>query len=94
MDFLGKINNSGKTIVMVTHDMHLMLEYCTRAFVFSEGHLLRDDAPEIILTDPDVVRKASLRRTSLYDLSIMCGIDDAAGFVRVFVQKEQEKRVP
>jgi len=41
MEFLVELNRQGYTILMVTHDMHLMLEYTPRAIVFPKGNCWR-----------------------------------------------------
>lgn len=92
MEFLRELNQQGVTVVMITHDMHLMLEYCTRAVVFSEGRKIADDTPAAILTDPDIIRQANLKETSLYDLAVLCGIDEPKEFVRRFIDYDREVR--
>lgn len=89
MDFLERINKQGITVVMITHDMHLMLEYADRAVVFSDGCIIADDTCANILTNRDIVKKASLKETSLYELATKCGIDDAAKFVQRFIDYEE-----
>ena len=42
MEFLRGLNARGVTVVMITHDMHLMLEYTRRALVFCDGRLIAD----------------------------------------------------
>jgi energy-coupling factor transport system ATP-binding protein len=100
MEFLRKLNSSqGLSFLLITHDMHLMLEYTRRALVLSEGHLLtRDypgggDSPAAILTDDSLVEAASLKRTSLYDLAVKAGMADPRAFVRRFIDYEQSRRV-
>ena len=90
MEFLLKLRDRGITIVMITHDMHLMLEYAERAIVFDGGRIIADDRCERILTDADIIRRASLKETSLYTLAERCGIADARGFVRRFIDYERE----
>ena len=89
MDFLKEINNKGVTVLMITHDMHLMLEYAERAVVFSDGRIIADDSCASIITNPDIVREASLKETSLYELAKNCGIEDGTGFVRRFIDYER-----
>ncbi len=89
MDFLKEINNKGVTVLMITHDMHLMLEYAERAVVFSDGRIIADDSCASIITNPDIVREASLKETSLYELAKNCGIKDGTGFVRRFIDYER-----
>ena len=90
MEFLRELNARGVTVVMITHDMHLMLEYAERSVVFSQGRVLADDSSAAILTDPDLVSRASLKETSLYDLALLCGIDEPKEFVRRFIDYERE----
>ncbi|MDE5931060.1 MAG: ABC transporter ATP-binding protein [Lachnospiraceae bacterium] len=91
MEFLKEINkNSGITIVMITHDMHLMLEYTDRALVIAEGQLLADEKPSEVLTDDVLTQKAYLKRTSLYDLAVGCDIGQPSDFVDCFIYDERE----
>ena len=93
MEFLKEINEkSGITIMMITHDMHLMLEYTDRAIVFSDGRLLADDSPAAVLTNEEIADKAYLKKTSLYDLAVKCKIDDPIDFVNCFIDFERNKR--
>jgi energy-coupling factor transport system ATP-binding protein len=92
MEFLRGLNAQGIAIVMITHDMHLMLEYCPRAAVFAGGKLIADLTGAGVLTDPGIVRAASLRETSLYALSLLCGIPDARLFAQRFIDHDREVR--
>lgn len=91
MEFLKGINRDrGITIVMITHDMHLMLEYTDRALVIADGQLLADKRPSEILTDDELAKKAYLKKTSLYDLAVGCGIAVPSDFVDCFIYYERE----
>ena len=92
MEFLRTLNQRGITVLMITHDMHLMLEYAPRALVFSQGELLADSTPAQILTDEDLIKRASLKETSLFDLAGMCGISESANFVQHFIDYDREVR--
>ncbi|MCM1267550.1 MAG: ABC transporter ATP-binding protein [Bacteroidales bacterium] len=92
MEFLKELNAQGFTIVMITHDMHLMLEYTPRAIVFCEGELLADTTAAHVLNDPALVERANLKETSLYTLSIQCGIEDPRQFTERFVAYEEARR--
>ncbi len=92
MEFLRTLNARGVTVVMITHDMHLMLEYCRRAVVFADGWIIADASPADILTDPEIVERASLRETSLYELAVRCGVDDPRAFVQRFIDYDREVR--
>ena len=79
----------GLTILMITHDMHLTLEYTDRAIVLADGHMITDESPANVLTDQEVADKAYLKQTSLYDLAMKCGIDDTSEFVDRFIEFER-----
>ena len=90
MEFLRELNGKGITVVMITHDMHLMLEYAHRAVVFSGGRVIADASSAAILTDEDVIKRANLKETSLYPLALKCGIGDVRSFVQRFIDYERE----
>ena len=92
MDFLLALNRQGVTVVMITHDMHLMLEYAPRAVVFTDGKILCDDTPANILTNPDLVEAASLKETSLFTLAVRCGISEPSQFVQRFIDYDRRVR--
>lgn len=70
--------------------MHLMLEYTKRAIVISDGVLVADDSAAKILTSPSIVEKASLKVTSLFELSKLCGISEPTTFVERFIDYDRE----
>ncbi len=93
MEFLLDIRKKlPVTILMITHDMHLMLEYTDRTLVLTDGRLLMDAGPWEVLTKDDVCDRAYLKRTSLYDLALKCGIDDPGSFVAKFIEDERSKK--
>lgn len=93
MEFIKKLNvERNMTIIMITHDMHLMLEYTHRALVLSQGQMLADDKPASILTNEELSDAAYLKRTSLYDLAKKCQINDPSGFVERFIQYDEKER--
>ncbi len=92
MEFLRGLNARGVTVVMITHDMHLMLEYTRRALVFCDGRLIADRTAAAVLCDPALVEQAALKETSLYTLANRCGIAPAQEFVERFVEQDREVR--
>ena len=91
MEFLRELRENGITVVMITHDMHLMLEYADRSVVFSDGRVICDDTSAAVLTNRDVVRSANLKMTSLYELALLSGISDVKGFVQRFIDYERKE---
>ncbi len=92
MDFLTRINELGTTVLLITHDMHLALEYTDRVLVMSGGRLLADTDPAAALTDEDLTSRADLVTTGLFTLSQRCGIADPVRLVHRFVQADRAER--
>ena len=92
MEFLKSLNSQGVTIIMITHDMHLMLEYTPHAIVISGGKKIGDASAVDILTDEDIAERANLKVTSLYELAVKTGIDDPSAFVQNFIDYERGTR--
>ena len=92
MEFLRGLNAKGVTVVMITHDMHLMLEYTPRALTFCDGRLIADRSAAAILCDPALIEQAALKETSLYTLANRCGIAPAEDFVERFIAADREVR--
>ncbi len=89
MEFLKSLNESGVTILMITHDMHLMLEYTSHAIVICDGKKIGDASAVEILTNEEIAARANLKVTSLYELAKLMGIGDAQGFVQKFIDYER-----
>ena len=92
MDFLSQLNQQGVTVVLITHDMHLMLEYTPRAIVFHGGKVIADKSAAEVLNSPEIVETAHLKETSLYHLSGLCGIETPEEFTRRFIARDREVR--
>ncbi len=89
MEFLVEINKLGVTIILITHDMHLMLEYTPRAIVLAGGKKIADTAASVVLTNSEVIEEANLKETSLFNLAKMAGIEDGTHFVQGFIDYER-----
>ena len=92
MEFLLELNNKGVTIIMITHDMHLMLEYTNRAIVLADGQKLADDTAANVLTNKEVINAANLKETSLYELAVKCELENPCGFVDSFIDYDRRIR--
>lgn len=78
MEFLDSLQEKGHTIVMITHDMQLMLDYSDRALVVSDGQILADLSPAELFTHPDILQGANLKETSIFALANRLGMDPLA----------------
>lgn len=92
MTFLDTLSQQGKTIVMVTHDMHLMLEYTDRVLVIDEGQLIADSTPVEVLTTPSLIERASLAETSLFTLAKQVKLADPVQFTHQFMVHDRKVR--
>lgn len=92
MEFLKELNQKGQTIVLITHDMHLMLEYTPRAIALCDGKILFDGSSAEILCDEHLCDLANLKQTSLFELAEKCGIEDPVDYVRAFIAHERKGR--
>jgi energy-coupling factor transport system ATP-binding protein len=99
MEFLRGLNaEQGLSLLLITHDMHLMLEYTARTLVLSGGRLLSagghggGKSPAEVLTDDRLIAEASLKRTSLYELAVRAGFVEPREFVRRFIGYERARR--
>ena len=70
INFINRLNAEyGKTIIFITHDMHMAIENTGRAIVLSEGELIADDSVFSVLSDDAIIERANLKQTSLYTLA-------------------------
>lgn len=86
MNFLDSLQKQGHTIVMITHDMQLMLEYSNRCIVVLEGKIIADDNPVTILNQKDLLESSNLKQTSLYSLGqkLLC---DPVKVTQYYIEK-------
>lgn len=93
MEFIANLNREfGKTIIMITHDMHLAIEYTDRAIVFADGELIADDKVFKVLSDDEVIKKANLKQTSLYLLACKIGVSPE-DFISHFIDYERTVKI-
>ena len=78
MEFLDSLQKKGHTIVMITHDMQLMLDYSDRAIVVTDGRIIADLSPAELFTRPDILGQANLKETSIFALANRLGVDPLA----------------
>ncbi|MCR5675293.1 MAG: ABC transporter ATP-binding protein [Lachnospiraceae bacterium] len=92
MRFLENLNREyGIAILFITHDMHLAIEYTDRAMVFTDGELIADDYVFRVLSNPDIIERASLKQTSLVSLAAQAGLDPEH-FIHAFIEEERRHR--
>ena len=92
MDFLDELNQQGHTIIMITHDMQLMLDYSDRAIVVVDGQILADQSPAQVLSNHELIAAANLKETSIFSLAEKLGADPLA-LTQFYMQKKEESHV-
>lgn len=93
MEFLKSLNEMGIAIVMITHDMHLMLEYTTRSVVLTGGKKIADATPSEVLGNEALIERANLKKTSLSTLASKADIEDRIAFIDTFIQHERGHQI-
>ncbi|HFR3838063.1 TPA: ABC transporter ATP-binding protein [Streptococcus suis] len=91
MEFLDQLNAQGHTIVMITHDMQLMLDYSDRAVVVVDGQIIEDASPAEILSDDTVIERANLKETSIFHLAERVGVNPLE-LTTFYMQEERRGR--
>ena len=89
MEFLDSLQEKGHTIVMITHDMQLMLDYSDRALVMVDGELIADTDPASLLSNPELLVKANLKETSIFNLATKLDVDPLA--LTAFYKERRER---
>lgn len=89
MDFLDELNQAEQTIVMITHDMQLMLDYSDRCLVIADGKILADKSPMEVLSDRNLLEMANLKETSIFQLAEKMGVNPLA-LSQFYRQKKEE----
>ena len=92
MDFLDELNQQGHTIIMITHDMQLMLDYSDRAIVVVDGQILADQSPAQVLSNHELIAAANLKETSIFSLAEKLGMDPLA-LTQFYMRKKEESHV-
>jgi len=92
MDFLDELNQQGHTIIMITHDMQLMLDYSDRAIVVVDGQILADQLPAQVLSDHELIAAANLKETSIFSLAEKLGVDPL-DLTQFYMRKKEESHV-
>lgn len=87
MNFLNQLNKAGHTIIMITHDMQLMLEYSDRSIVVSNGEIIADCSPVTLFNQNAILEKANLKKTSLFELAEKLAVDPIA-LTHYYIEKE------
>lgn len=88
--FIQKLNRElGITVVIISHDMHLVLEYTTRSIVIADSKLIANAPMTEVFSQPSLLDRANLCTTSIYELATMMKIEDTNAFMQYFIDYER-----
>ncbi len=87
MSHLDDIKKTGVAIILITHDMHLALEYADNSVVLSEGRIIARDYIDRILADPAIISRANLKHTSIERMGRLYGVEDLSSFIAYFTRR-------
>lgn len=93
MNFLQSIHVQGVTVLIVTHDMHLMLEYSKRTIVMVKGKVIADASPVFVLASPEIIEASSLKETNLYTFAKQINMTDPYAFTEKFIHYDRVARL-
>ncbi len=93
LSFIEKLNRElGITVMIISHDMHLVLEYTTRSIVIADSKLIADAPMTEVFSSPALLDQANLATTSLYELATELGIKNTNDFMQHFIDVEKARR--
>ncbi len=87
MTYLDEIKKTGVGVILITHDMHLALEYADSSVVLSGGRVIARDYIDKILADPLIISKANLKHTSIERMGRLYGVEDLSSFIAYFTRR-------
>ena len=67
MSLITKMHEDGKTIILVTHDMDIVMKYCQKAFVLKDGQLVFEGDPFTLFSLNN--EELSIEVPTLFELS-------------------------
>jgi len=69
LDMLKSLNATGKTVIIITHNMRLVAEYARRVVVMLDGLVLIEGSVEEVFSVLDILNKAFLRPPQVTELA-------------------------
>ncbi|WP_063661631.1 ABC transporter ATP-binding protein [Aliivibrio fischeri] len=91
LGFINQLNRDlGLTVIIISHDMHLVLEHTTRAIVIADSHCIADEPVSQVFSQPELLNKANLTVTSLFELAQKADVENINGFITQFITEECE----
>jgi len=74
MDLAKELNKEGKTVIIISHDMNLIAEYCDRVVVMWNGKILIEGTTREVFSKPQVLAQSSLKPPQITQLAQILGL--------------------
>jgi energy-coupling factor transport system ATP-binding protein len=71
MNLLKQLNEKGKTIIFITHDMYIVAEYAKRVITLHEGKVVLDGPPEYVFTQVETLERISIKPPQITQLAYL-----------------------
>ena len=65
-DTLDDLHQKGMTLVIATHDVDFAWRWADRVLVFHDGQLVRDDTPEAVFAEEELLCRCGLEQPLLW----------------------------
>lgn len=91
MDFLEGLKQDGMTLLIITHDMHLVLEYSDQVCLVQAGRIRYAGTSFGLLNQEQLLHHAHLKQTSLFTIAQHLDIDPER-FVESVITTERKER--
>lgn len=65
---IKELQNEGKTVLLVTHDIEFAAETADRWIVLADGEIVGNERPEVVMRDKGIMERGGLRPTHLFQL--------------------------
>ena len=66
---IERLNAQGRTVIMITHNIDLVVKYGARIAVVLDGRIAFDGGREALFSNDDLLKKAHLTKPAIFDLS-------------------------
>jgi cobalt transport protein ATP-binding subunit len=87
MRLVRSLNDEGRTILMITHDMTLVAEHAERALVFAAGSLIADTTPDALFGDADLLARGTLTAPQVTVLARRLGCPRVVSTIAAFARE-------
>lgn len=72
LNLINKLREQGKTIILATHDMEIVLKYCDRVILLIDGEIKADGRPIDVFTDKNLLAESKIEQPRVLKTAQMC----------------------